>query len=103
MGNVILRFEKFPGQFLLRSDLDCVIDNAVRYTVPQKRPLEIDLPPGPHIMQMAYPYMGKMCGAAGAQIVVQPGMRYQVVYRSQVVVHAPGTISISVIGPPPRW
>jgi len=103
MGNVVLCFKKVFGQFLLRSDLDCTIDNGIRYQVPLRRPVEIDLPPGPHTVQMAFQYMGKWCGTAGTQFFVQPGMKYQIIYRSPLVVTDSGNISVSVVGAmPPR-
>jgi len=99
MRNVVFYFEKLPMQWMLKSDANCAVDNSGVFQIPLKTPVEIGLVPGWHYLQMSFPYMGRNCGAATAQIYIEPGMRYQVVYTSPVVVSSPGTIAVSVLGP----
>ena len=98
VGNVVLFFKKNPLQWLQQSNLNCLVDHSIRYEVPKKSPVEIDLSPGSHTLQMSFPYMGNECGQAMVQVNIEPGKKYQITYKPPVVVTSAGTILTTVIG-----
>ncbi|MCL1917174.1 MAG: DUF4190 domain-containing protein [Peptococcaceae bacterium] len=102
MGNATLFFQRNPMQFLLTSHLNCLVDNAIRYQIPPNKPIEIELAPGLHMVQMSFSYMGNECGMASVQAIIEPGKQYQMIYRPPLVVYQGGTISIYVVGGDPQ-
>ena len=93
-AKLIFKYNKNPMAIFVSDLLYVTLDNQ-RFSITASRPYECVVPPGPHRIQMSFPYLGSdTTGLAATELTVNPGDRLEISYKMPVFVFNPGLISI---------
>jgi len=94
MAKLHLYYKKNPLQFLQLTGLNVVVNNETTIKIGNWKEVVVEVNAGKVVVQMSMPYLGGEVGTARVEFEIKENDDFMLIYKSPIVVMAPGTILV---------
>jgi hypothetical protein len=96
-AKIIVKYQKNMAQFLIKNDLNVVIDDQNTVCVPANQTCEMKIEAGKHRLQASFPYLGSEAGKAHIEFEIKDDEVLLITYKTPLLVQLPGKILVQKV------